>query len=264
MNSIVSYEFLKIINPTLSVQTGNVGMIPFIGTLREEINEKVKNCIFISKSDWDSRETSWEFEENPLIKNSNSTISNSLSEWTLQASKDFFQFHQNEEELNKIFIDIYGLQDELTSDVLLTEITILQDELDFKKLEKEQKNIAKLRENGLEKFIKKAVVIQQLLSYTIGCFMGRYKLDKPGLHIAHPNPTEEQIKDYKIKSPLHNEKKEVKFKIDDDGIIPMMGSYGRFSDDIVFRINHFIQVVWGEETLTENINFIQQCLDQDL
>ena len=94
--------------------------------------------------------------------------------------------------------------------------------------------------------------------------MGRYRLDKPGLHIAHPNPTEEEIKAYKIKSPLHNGKKEVTFEIDEDGIIPMLGSYGRFSDDIVFRIKHFIEIVWGEETLTENINFIQQCLDQDL
>lgn len=224
----------------------------------------VSICLIISKKDWDSRETSWEFETNSLIKNSNTTISDSLSEWISQASKYFFQLHQNEEELNKIFIDLYGLQDELTPDVPLTEITILQDELNFKQLEKTQKNVAKLREEGLEKLIQKDVVIQQLLSYAVGCFMGRYRLDKPGLHIAYPNPTEEEIKAYKIKTPLHKGKKEVKFEIDEDGIIPMLGSYGRFSDDIVIRIKHFIETVWGEETLTENINFIQQCLDQDL
>jgi len=266
LNSNFSFEILTMLNPTLAFQVGDVERIPFIFSESNlsVINAKSFESLKISKNDWDSSETSWDFENNPLIKNSNTTISNSLSEWISQTSKDFFQLHQNEEELNNIFIDIYGLQDELTPDVPLTEITILQDELDFKKLEKAQKNVAKLREEGLEKFIKKDVVIQQLLSYAIGCFMGRYRLDKPGLHIAHPNPSEEEIKAYKIKSPLHNGKKEVNFEIDEDGIIPMLGSYGRFSDDIVLRIKHFIETVWGEETLTENINFIQQCLDQDL
>ncbi|MDX9712581.1 MAG: BREX-1 system adenine-specific DNA-methyltransferase PglX [Ignavibacteriaceae bacterium] len=268
LNSRVCGEFLKIINPTISFQVGDIASLPIkIDESQSRIDKiqlKVEESVFLSKKYWDESETSWDFETNTLIKNSDSTISNSLSEWISEASKDFFQLHQNEEELNRIFIDIYGLQDELTSDVPLTEITILQDELDFKKLEKTQKNIAKLREEGLEKFIKKDVVIQQLLSYAIGCFMGRYRLDKPGLHIAHPNPTEEEVKAYKIKSPLHNGRKEVKFEIDEDGIIPMLGSYGRFSDDIVIRIKHFLETVWGEETLTENINFIQQCLDQDL
>lgn len=268
-NSITSSYFLKIINPTLAFQSGDILKIPIpemakLLDEKEEIKKRNDKCLFISKMDWDARENSWDFETNPLIKNSNTTISNSLSEWISQTSKNFFQLHQNEEELNKIFIDIYGLQGELTPDVPLTEITILQDELDFKNLEKVQKNVAKLREEGLEKFIKKDVVIQQLLSYAIGCFMGRYRLDKPGLHIAHPNPTEEEIKAYKTKSPLHNGKKEVTFEIDDDGIIPMLGSYGRFSDDIVLRIKHFIETVWGEETLTENINFIQQCLNKDI
>lgn len=268
LNSKPSSYFLKFINPTVNFNNENILALPVIpindDTQLSNVIKVVTSCIEIAKDDWDKNDTSWDFEMNPLIKNSNPTISNSLSEWISQASKDFFQLHQNEEELNKIFIDIYGLQDELTPEVPLTEITILQDELDFKKLEKAQKNVAKLREEGLEKFIKKDVIIQQLLSYAIGCFMGRYRLDKPGLHIAHPNPTEEEIKEYKIKSPFHYGKKEVKFEIDEDGIIPMLGSYGRFSDDIVFRIKHFIETVWGEEALTENINYIQQCLDQDL
>jgi len=266
LNSKITSMILKMLNPTLNYQVGNISSLPIIKSSKrlEHISKLAQLNIELAKDEWDSREISWYFGLNPLIKNSNNTTSNSLSEWISQASKDFFQIHQNEEELNKIFIDIYGLQDELTPDVPLTEITILQEELDFKKLEKAQKNVAKLREDGLDKFIKKDVVIQQLLSYAIGCFMGRYRLDKPGLHIAHPNPTEEEIKVYKIKSPLHNGKKEVKFEIDEDGIIPMVGSYGRFSDDIVIRIKHFIEMVWGEETLTENINFIQQCLDQDL
>ena len=268
VTSYTGLYLLKIINPTISFQVENILALPVIIPNEDknvlDIDGKVVNCIGVSKKDWDSREYSWNFKLLPIIGNSNSSIINSFSEWISKVSEDFFQLQQNEIELNKIFIDIYGLQDELTPDVPLTEITILQDELDFKKLEKAQKNVAKLREEGLEKFIKKDVVIQQLISYAIGCFMGRYRLDKPGLQIAHPNPTEEEIKTYKIKSPLYNGKKEVKFEIDEDGIIPMLGSYGRFSDDIVIRIKHFIETIWGEETLTENINFIQQCLDQDL
>jgi len=265
LNTKCIWEISKILNPTMHFKSGDYRKLPFI-----KINDPqlvinlVKSNILISQKDWDSRETSWDFRLNSLIINANKTITNSLSEWISQVSKDFFQLHQNEEELNKIFIDIYGLGDELTPDVPLTDLTILQEELDFKRLEKAQKNVAKLREEGLEKFIKKDVIIQQLLSYAIGCFMGRYRLDKPDLHIAHPNPTEDEIKVYKIKSPLHNGKKDVTFEIDEDGIIPMLGSYGRFSDDIVFRIKHFIETVWGDETLTENINFIQQCLDHDL
>ncbi len=230
LNSKIGSHYLTILSPTLNYEVGTLTKFPCYQIDNPVTLELVSNCIDLSKSNWNARETSWDFDINPLIKNSDTTISNSLSEWISQASKDFFQIHQNEEELNKIFIEIYGLQDELTPDVPLTEITILQDELDFKKLEKAQKNVAKLREEGLEKFIKKDAIIQQLLSYAIGCFMGRYRLDKPGLHIAHPNPTEEEIKSYKIKSPLHNGKKDVIFEIDDDGIIPMLGSYGRFSE----------------------------------
>lgn len=266
LNTKVAEYLLQIINPTLNFSGGVLELIPIIKCIesKDKIDSIVQSNLALSQFDSNSDEVSFDFESNKLIKNSTTTINYSLSEWISQASKDFFQLHQNEEELNKIFIEIYGLQDELKPDVPLTEITILQDELDFKKLEKAQKNVAKLREEGLEKFIKKDVVIKQLLSYAIGCFMGRYRLDKPGLHIAHPNPTEEEVRSYKIKSPLHNGKKEVTFEIDEDGIIPVLGSYGRFSDDIYLRVKHFIEVVWGEETLTENINFIQQCLDQDL
>lgn len=267
LTSKVGNYFLKILNPTLNYQVENIAEVPTLsGSDKQYTNivKVTKDCINISKIMYNINEISWDFETNSLMKNSNTTIGNSLSEWIEQASKDFFQLHQNEEELNKIFIDIYSLQDELTPDVHLKEITILKDEIDFKKLEKAQKNIAKLREESLEKFIKKDVVIQQLLSYAIGCFMGRYRLNKSGLHIAHPNPMEEEIKAYKIKTPLHTGKKEVTFEIDEDGIIPMLGSYGKFSDDIIIRVKHFIELVWGEETLTENINFIQQCLDQDL
>ena len=173
--------------------------------------------------------------------------------WEEKVTVDFFQLHENEEELNRIFIDIYGLQDELTPDVILKDITILQDELDRKALESRNGELL-LAKTGLP--IKKDVVIKQLLSYATGCFMGRYRLDKPGLNIAHPGSTEEELSAYSYHDHT--------FEIDDDAIIPTMGSDSPFSDDIVARIREFIQMVWGDDSLTENLNFINESLGENI
>ena len=98
--------------------------------------------------------------------------------------------------------------------------------------------------------------MQQLISYAIGIFMGRYRLDKPGLHIAYPNPTKEEIAAYEYNGHT--------VEIDEDAIIPLMGSACDFADDAVTRFKDFLDVVWGEDTRIENINFLQECLDQDL
>lgn len=267
INSSLASYLLNLMNPTLNFQAVEIEKLPIQidETYFEKITQLVKSNISISREDWDKSELSWSYSTNPIIQfKNNSTIKTSVQSLSTYYSNQYLLLQKNEEELNKHFIRIYNLDGEVNPDVPLEYVTLLQEELNLNAVSKSRKNITEIRENGLEKFIKKDVVIQQLLSYAIGCFMGRYRLDKPGLHIAHPNPTEEEIRAYKIKSPLHNRNKEVTFEIDEDGIIPMLGSYGRFSDDIVFRIKQFIQVVWGEETLTENINFIQQCLDQDL
>ena len=94
--------------------------------------------------------------------------------------------------------------------------------------------------------------------------MGRYSLTKSGLQIPHPNPTKEEIAPYTITSPLHGGLKQVLFVIDEDAIVPVMGKYCRFTDDAVLRTVQFIEYVWGEETLTQNLNFLQECLGQEL
>lgn len=267
INSCVASYLLNLMNPTLNFQAIEIEKLPIKIDENnfDSINKLTELNISISKEDWDRSELSWNFAISPILNlDFLKTVQLSFEHYIDIATKQYSQLHQNEEEINRKFIEIYGLSDELTPDISLEYITILQKELDITKLLKAIKNKGRIAKEGLEKFVKKDVVIQQLLSYAVGCFMGIYRLNKPGLHIAHPNPTEEEIKAYKIQSPLHKGKKEVKFEIDEDGIIPMLGSYGRFSDDIVIRIKHFIEIVWGEETLTENINFIQQCLDQDL
>ena len=164
----------------------------------------------------------------------------------------FHQLHANEEELNRQFIEIYGLQDELRPEVPMDEITILQ-----------QGEIRFLPCPGSSGMYGAAiewnddVLMKQLLSYAIGCWMGRYRLDKPGLHIAHPNPSDEEVCTYDVNG--------FRFEIDDDGIIPLMEHQNPFEDDNALqKIVNFVKMVFGENTLTENLNFIEHSLGKSI
>jgi len=242
--SKVSDYILGILNPTINFQVGNLKAVPIVvidnKVLHDQITNDVSECIDISKQDWDSRETSWDFVKNPLVAQEQPTLETSYSHWETTVTRNFYQLHQNEEVLNRIFIDLYGLQDELTPEVPLKDITILQEELDR----------SKLTTPGEALPIRRDIVMQQLISYAIGCLMGRYRLDQPGLHIAHPNPTSEEINAHAL--------------IDADGIIPLMGDRSAFADDAVGRVHAFIQLVWGDDALTRNLNFLQAALDRDL
>ena len=153
------------------------------------------------------------------------------------------KLHSNEEELNRQFIEIYGLQDELTPDVPLNEITILQ--------------------NGEISIVDNKIVwhddviIKQLISYAIGCWMGRYRLDKEGLFIAH-RPTDVEICTYDYNG--------FKFEIDDDAIIPLMGKDNPFEDDNALQkcINFLKFVFGGDSFLTKNMNYVEHCLGKPL
>jgi hypothetical protein len=265
LNSKVAHFCLGVVNPTLNFQVGNVSNLPLIIKENFDINKSVINCIEISKKDWNSNEISWDFEQSPLLNESTSLIE-AYQKWQEKVTKDFFQLHENEEELNRIFIDIYGLQEELTPEVALKDITILQEELDRNALEQLEPVFRAKGTNAVQLPIKKDEVISQFLSYSIGVFMGRYRLDKPGLHIAHPNPTEEELKDYAIPTQgensliIHNSQ----FTIDDDAIIPLMGSECAFPDDALVRIKNLIHTVWSENSQIENSNFINECLGMDL
>lgn len=261
LNSIVGFKFLAAINPTLTFQTGNVGSVPCIinENIKTNTNKYVNQNINLSKKEWDSRETSWDFEKSPLL-NESASLKEAYQKWQESVTQDFFQLHNNEEELNRIFIDIYGLQEELTPEVALKDITILQEELDRNALEQLEPVFKAKGANAVQLPIKKDEVISQFLSYSIGVFMGRYRLDKPGLHIAHPNPTEEELTSYEVSL---QEKKQT-IVIDDDAIIPLMGSECAFPDDALVRIKNLIHTVWSENSQIENSNFINECLGMDL
>ena len=100
------------------------------------------------------------------------------------------------------------------------------------------------------------VIIKQLISYAVGCMLGRYRLDKPGLHIAHPNPTDEEKAPYTIGGE--------RWEIDDDGIMPLMANDCGFSDNVTVRFADFIRVTMGADHLVRNLNYAEQCLGKTL
>lgn len=197
LNSPITFACLQMLSPTLDYHEGPMGKIPFKNIMDlESISTLACKNMKISKSDWDAHETSWDFQHNELLNMDVQIPREELRldsiEWRMEQYKKkweqmFCQLHENEEELNRQFIEIYGLQDELTPDVPIDEITILQQgEVSF---------VPSAEGEDAPKVMKwnDDVIIKQLISYAVGCMMGRYRLDKPGLHIAHPEPTAEEI-----------------------------------------------------------------------
>lgn len=250
LNSPLVNFYLKLYSPTMDYHEGPVGKLPYLKIDDEEcisINSLVNQNISLSKQDWDAHETSWDFEENALtfiskrlavLKNIAEIVEQYKEEWT----ERFMLLHANEEELNRQFIEIYGLQDELTPDVPLDEITILQ------------QGEIKIEDNQIK--WNNDVLIKQLISYAVGIWMGRYRLDKPGLNIAHPEPTDEELTPYTYQGVTVN--------IDDDGIIPLLPQGCPFDDNLPNRIADFIRIAFGEEHLTENLNYMEKQLGMSI
>ena len=258
LNSSITHHYLSEFNPTLNFQKGDIGKLPIIKSENEKIKCIANKSISISKTDWDSRETSWDFEQNPLLAKQQTSLSLAYQTWQEKVSQDFFQLHSNEEELNRIFIDIYGLQEELSPEVALKDITILQDELKAEDLTALEP--AYRAEETVLLPIHKEVVISQLLSYLVGCMLGRYRLDKKGLHIAHPNATEEELAAYEVSEAALP----FTFTIDEDAILPLMGAACAFPDDAVKRIEDILHRIYGDESHIQNLNFIDDALGMKL
>ena len=248
LNSKIWNVIFKILNPTINYSSGIIQKAPLPKAIEEAVPLARQN-VYVSKLDWDSHETSWDFEANPLVALRNEKVaqgnlessfrlSDFVEEFETQWTDRFMQLHQNEEELNRQFISIYGLEDELTPDVPLDEITILQ-----------QGEIS-IVNNGLE--WHEDVLMKQLISYAVGVWMGRYKLGQKGLHIAHPNPTDKELQEYWYGG--------VQVYIDEDGLIPVLPQSSPFDDNLSSRISDFVRITFGEDKLTENLNYIEQKL----
>lgn len=230
-NSVVAKKFLEFLAPTLNYMIGPVTSMPIksFDKNKEGILNEVNSAIKISKEDWDSFETSWDFKRHPLISviSQNRTLFDDITDvdlaecytcWENECNERFNQLKANEEELNRIFIDIYGLQYELTSEVEDKDVTV--------------------RKADLQRDIK------SLISYAVGCMFGRYSLNKEGLAYAG-GEWDESI--YSTIAP------------DRDNIIPICDEE-YFSDDIVSRFCEWVKVVYGEKSLETNLDFIAKAL----
>lgn len=262
LNSKVAQRIIDMFNPTVNIQVGDIMNIPMSSDIHDDnieilVDRNIKNVA----SDWNSFETSWDFKKHPLIRN-DSTISEAFTQWQAECDDRFNQLKANEEELNRIFIDIYGLQDELTPEVEDKDVTV--------------------RKADLQRDIK------SLLSYAVGCMFGRYSLDKEGLIYAGGDfdsiywkfkGQAALNKDGEIPfggayarislAPYHYPKfrdnvdyekaTSLSFEPDVDNVIPITDQK-YLDDDVVERICEFLTVVYGAETLDENLDFIAKAL----
>lgn len=246
-NTPITDYVIRLVNPTLNCNIGDVQSLPYIESSKEKISALVSQNISISKSDWDAHETSWDFEENELVRLSKEQgegphrLSDLMEAYQEHWTEQFLQLHANEEELNRQFIDIYGLQDELTPDVPLDEITILQ---------QGEINI----ENG-QIVWHDDVIVKQLISYAVGCMMGRYSLDRKGLILANQG---DGLKEFETLVPNS------RFAIDDDGIIPLMSVNNELTDHITLRFKTWLSIAFGEENFIDNLNFVERVLGKRL
>ena len=270
MNTKQVNTILKFLIPTLHYDVGYVGNIPILYTKNRDkleiVNNLVQENISISKEEWDSRETSWDFEKLSLIngKDLKSAYENYCSHWR----NNFVQLHKNEEELNRLFIEIYELQDEMDEKVSFDDITILKKEakiiqIDNSILKEFSTESEKyLYDRGVSLEFNKDELVKQFLSYTIGCIMGRYSINKSGLIIANSDDILELSENKFIVKGSDGEIRqeiESKFLPDEFGIIPITDEKD-FSNDIVERVKEFVKFVYGEESLKDNLNFIAEAL----
>lgn len=222
--SKVAFEILSLLNPSMSFTNGDIYRIPYLPeAMNSRINDIlpiVEENISISKRDWDSFETSWDFPMHPLLtfKDQSHSLKEAVNNFTEFTSAQIGKLKNNEEALNRLLIELYGLGNELSPNVDYEDITI-----------------------------RKADVyrdIRSFISYAVGCMFGRYSLDEEGLVFAGGTFEPERYKT---------------FAADRDNILPIL-SDAYFEDDIVSRFVEFVKVTFGEETLAENLEFIAETL----
>lgn len=242
-NSKLVNHFLLTLSPTLDYHEGPLGRVPVILQTNYRIIEIIHKCLLSARIDWNSYETSWDFTTLLLLRpdyrgrNLKETYTTLRSHW----QETTLEMQQLEEENNRIFIEAYGLEDELTPDVPLSEITLTCNPYYRHKGDKTEKELEELLQRD---------TIKELISYSVGCMFGRYSLDKPGLILANQG---DKLKDFLEQVP------EPSFMPDDDNIIPILDDE-YFTDDIVSRFKDFLKITFGRETLSQNLDFIAKVL----
>ncbi|MFN5818087.1 MAG: SAM-dependent methyltransferase, partial [Pseudanabaena sp.] len=242
----VAFEFMKMMNPTLNFQVGNVASLPILETINDpNIVSVAEQAISISREDWDNFETSWDFKTHPLTRNKTDLIQQAFENWQQESESAFQQLKQLEEENNRYWIAAYGLQDELTPEVPDEQITI--------------------RRADLTRDIK------SLLSYAVGCIMGRYALEREGIRSPLTPLKKGGKDDLQVSIQKEEEKKEKEENssppflrgaggdLPSSAIIPIT-SQAYFTDDIVDQIIEFLKTAYSPQHLQANLDYIANAL----
>ena len=239
------YEFMRVMNPTLSFQVGNVVALPVlrepIHNHQSEIEKVVKLLILHTRADWNAYERSWDFESLPILMVSSDatpTLESSYTAWAGLNRETIAEVKRLEEENNHLFIDAYGLRDELTPDVPVEQITLT--------VNPAYRYGGKLTEEEQWTCFQRDTM-KELVSYAVGCMMGRYSLDAPGLIYAHSGNVGFDASRYTT------------FPADSDGIVPLTDSEW-FDDDAAHRLIEFISVAWDKAHLEDNLSFLADNL----
>ena len=227
LSSKVAFRLMTTLNPTLNFQVENIAALPILESafqaIRSQINSLVGEALHLSKNDWDASEMSWSFSVSPLCEKNDTrwTVCKAFQKLTQRCDECRERLSAIEEENNRLFIKAYGLEEELAPEVPDDQITLY-------------------RPNREED-------IKRLFSYAVGCMMGRYSLDKPGLMYAHSGNQGFDASNYKT------------FPADEDGIIPLT-EFDWFADDVANRIEKFLATAWPTDHLDENLQFVADSL----
>ena len=248
LNTPISHHCMDVINPTMQVNVGDALKLPFVKfDGLGQIHTTVSQLIELSKNEWNSMETSFDFKANLLLSGSSKeqTIQSRYTNLAQELNGIRNTVHDLEIENNRLFILAYGLQNELNPEIPWKEITLTNNPYNRYGGSRTEEDL---------KSLLKADTMKEFVSYAVGCMFGRYSLDKPGLLLANQGET---LQDYLRQVP------EPSFLPDEDNVLPVLDGEW-FNDDITERFKKFLRVTFGDEHYSENLAFIEEAIGRDI
>lgn len=249
LSSKVADYFLMLLSPTLNIEVGNILRIPVLIDSTTEAESIAKSAVEISKKDWDRSEVSWDFSTSPLLEFSNNerSLREVYANLLAESRRDTADLLSLEIRNNELFIEKYGVSEVVEAVPSLNEVSL------------NCNPHYQYRGKGTAEAIKELErqdCVKDFISYSVGCFLGRYSLDKEGLILANQGDT---LEDYLKQVPLPS------FTPDDDNVIPLIDFDGDwFEDDISERFKQFLKVTFGEENFAENLSFVEEAVGKDI
>lgn len=242
LNSSVCLVFLGALAPTVNVQSGDVANIPVVFDLSDSV-PGIDDVVSIFQNDWNESETSWDFEDNIFVSMGKGPLEVHAKSYWEDSIATVESVRNIEEENNRYFAELYKLEEEVECEVPLNRVSLTRNPY-FRYAK------TKAGTDGEYRLLFDLDLAKELISYAVGCMMGRYSLDFPGLILADVGST---IADFDVKVP------DTRFRPDDDGILPITGDR-YFEDDIVARLREFLSVAFGAENVEANVSWLEHAL----